>query len=82
MLDFDVSTQAGFMAFIFHLLIKTLKSPFSSVYAEGELATLDTFSHLRHIFDAWLVDNGFISLWLYWVNRCYPKSALKQLEFF
>ena len=88
MLDFDVcsSFSGWFYGVYFPSIDKNLKKPIQQrllkIHAEGELATLDTFSHLRHIFDAWLVDNGFISLWLYWVNRCYPKSALKQLEFF
>lgn len=88
MLDFEVcSSFEGWFYGVYYPaidknLIKPIQQRLLKIHAQGELASLETFSHLRHLFDAWLVDKGDITLWLYWVKRCYPKSAYEQLQFF
>lgn len=88
MLDFDVcGSFSGWFYGVYYpqiekKLLKPIQQRLLKIHAQGELATLETFTHLRHIYDAWLAEKGYITLWLYWVKRCYPKSAYEQLQFF
>ena len=70
----------------FHPIGEKLKKPIQKtlleIHQEGELASLATFPHLRHLFDAWLENKGDVDLWLYWVRRVYPERARKKLELY
>ena len=88
LLDFEVcsSFQGYFYGVYLPSLDKKTRVPvdkrLKGIHDVGELATEQTFPHLIHIYDAWLVSKGDVLLWLYWVRIVYPESARQALKLF
>ena len=88
LLDFDVchSFQGYFYGHYLPALDKKAAKPvqkrLQKIHNDGELADQSSFSHLIHLYDAWLESKGDVTLWLHWVSVVYPASARENLNLF
>lgn len=88
MLDFDVchSFEGYFYGVYLPSLDKktriSVDKRIKKIHDVGELASVTSFPHLIHIYDAWLVSGGDVLLWLYWVRVVYPASARENLRLY
>ena len=88
MLDIDVcSSFAGWFYGVYYKQLDDIKrKPLSrlllKLHAQDELASLQSFPHLEQVFEAWIEYKGHINLWLSWVKKLYPSSAVESLQLY
>lgn len=87
MLDLDVCNS--FSGWFYGVYYPSLKKDVAThlkvrkvllrIHKEGDMATPETFPHLIHLFDAWLVGTGPVDLFLYWAKRLYSAERVQPL---
>jgi zona occludens toxin len=88
MLDIEVcSSFAGWFYGVYYKQLDDIKKkPLSrlllKLHAQDELASLETFPHLQQVFESWIEFKGHINLWLSWVKKLYPSSAVESLQLY